>query len=138
MPASTYLGNKLLDHVLRGVAYTAPTNVYVSLHTADPGLTGANEVSTGDWPSYAREDAAQGGALSAAFSAAASKATANANQMAWAANDGAGSVVVTYAGLWDASSAGNFLGYAALTASKTIGVGDEIKIAIGDLDVAIT
>ncbi|WP_421849908.1 phage tail fiber protein [Oricola sp.] len=137
MPASTYLGNALLNHVLRGVAYTAPTGVYVSLHTADPGLTGANEVSTGSWPAYAREEAAQGGALADAFAAASAKATENANEILWAANDGAGSVIVTHVGLWDAASGGNFLFGAALAAPKTVAVTDEIKFAVGQLDITV-
>ena len=138
MPASTYLANKLLDHVLRGVAYTPPTKVYVSLHTGDPGLTGANEVTTGAWPAYAREEASQGGAVGTGFEVAAAKATSNALEMLWAANDGASTITLTHFGLWDAATGGNFLGGDALTASKTIGVTDETVIHANTLDVDLT
>jgi len=35
---SIYLANKLNDHVLKGVVYTPPTNVYIALFTSDAGL----------------------------------------------------------------------------------------------------
>lgn len=135
MPASTYLSNALLNHVLRGVAFTPPTDIFVSLHTADPGLTGTNEVQAAAWPAYARADAKQGGTLADAFAAADSKASENANVLPYAANDGAGAVTVTHFGLWDAASGGNFLGGDAMTSQKVIDVTDEMKIAIGELDV---
>ena len=36
---TTYLANKWLD-LVRGVAFTAPTGLYVKLHTGDPGPAG--------------------------------------------------------------------------------------------------
>lgn len=124
MPISTYLGNELLDHVLRNSAYTPPATVYLSLHTADPGLTGANQVTGG---SYARQ--------ALAVDAAASKATQNTAAEAFT---GMPAVTVTHVGIWDAVSAGNFLWGGALAASKTIAnAGDTFTIAIGDLDISI-
>lgn len=89
MPASTYAANALLNLFLRGVALAAPARVYVSLHTGNPGNTGAAEVTTAAWPAYARNDAAQGGAVATGFSAAASKATKNALDLLYAPHDGA-------------------------------------------------
>ena len=49
---SDYLENKLIDHVFRGTAYTAPGTVYVALFTsACSDSAGGTEVSGG---SYAR------------------------------------------------------------------------------------
>ncbi len=138
MPASTYAGNKILDLMFRGVAWTAPSRVWISLHTADPGLTGANEVTTGAWPAYARQDPAQAGAVGNGFTAASSKAIENALQVLFPANNGAGAVVVTHFAIWDAASAGNCLFSGALTASKTIAVTDEIVIRVGELDLSVT
>ena len=45
MAFSTYLAGKVIDHLLRNQAYTPPATVYASLHTADPGNTGASEVA---------------------------------------------------------------------------------------------
>ncbi|PTM61903.1 phage tail fiber protein [Phreatobacter oligotrophus] len=138
MPASTYAGNKILDLLFRGVAFTAPSRVWISLHTADPGLTGANEVTVGNWPAYARQDPAQAGAVGTGFTAATAKAIENALQVLFPANNGASAVVVTHFAIWDAPSAGNCLFSGALTASKTIAVTDELVIRIGELDLTVT
>jgi hypothetical protein len=44
---------------------------------------------------------------------------------------------VTHVGIWDASTSGNMLAYAALTASKTISTGDVFRIPTGDLDITL-
>ena len=44
---------------------------------------------------------------------------------------------VYYAGVFDASTAGNLLAYAALTTAKTVGTGDVIRVPIGDLDITL-
>jgi hypothetical protein len=124
VPISTYLGNKILDHVLTNTAYTSPATVYLSLHTGDPGLTGASEATGG---SYARQ--------ACAFDAAASKATQNAAAESFT---GMPAATITHVGLWDAVSAGNFLWGGALAASKTTNSGDTFTIADSDLDVSLT
>lgn len=138
MPASTYAGNKILDLLFRGVAFTAPPRVWISLHTADPGLTGAGEVTTVAWPAYARQDPAGGGAVGGGFSAAASKAIENAQLVLFPANDGAGAVTLTHFAIWDAASAGNCLFAGALTAAKVIAVTDEFVIRPGELDLSVS
>lgn len=106
MPYSTYLKHKWLD-VLRGggsgVTFTAPANVYASLHSSSPGDTGANEISGGS-PAYARKvclfNAASGG---------------NLDNSGTPVFDVPASTTVAYVGFWDALTAGNFLGYADVT-----------------------
>jgi len=138
MPATTYLGNELLDHILRGESYTPPTSIFVSLHTADPGLTGANEVTVGAWPAYVRQDADAGGAMTDGFGAASAKSSQNLLKLSFPANDGAGAVVVTHFALWDASTSGNCLLTGALDASKTVAVGDEVTCNPSALTVTVT
>ncbi len=138
MPASTYLGNALLNHILRGITYTPPTKVYISLHTADPGLTGANEVTTTAWPAYVRKDAANGGAIATGFSAAAAKSCANALDLLWAANNGASAVVVTHFALWDAATGGNCLFSDALSSPKTFQPTDEGVLHANALTIGVT
>lgn len=137
MTTSTYAANAILDLFLRGVAVTPPTAAYISLHTGDPGASGANEVSTADWPSYERQDAAQGAAIETGFTAASAKATSNAKQLLYPANDGAAQVVVTHFGIWDAATGGNFIHGDALDAVKTYFPSDEGVIHVGALDVAV-
>jgi len=44
---------------------------------------------------------------------------------------------VTHVGIYDASSAGNLMAWAALTSSKTIETGDVFRIPSGDLDITL-
>jgi hypothetical protein len=39
--------------------------------------------------------------------------------------------------IFDAVTAGNMIGYATLTAAKTIATGDVFRIPLGDLDVTL-
>jgi len=137
MPASTYAGNKMLDLLLRGVAFAAPPRVWVSLHTGDPGLTGANEVTLAEWPAYLRQDPAGGAAVDTGFAAAAAKATSNLKQMSYGAMNGAADVTVTHAAVWDLQAAGNMLVYGPLAAPRTFSPTDEATIKIGKLTEAV-
>lgn len=91
---SNFAENELLD-ALTGVGSYVTTQAYLSLHTADPGETGANEVAGG---SYARQ--------TVTFDAAASGVTQNATLEEFT---GMPTATITDAGLWDAVSGGNFL-----------------------------
>lgn len=125
MSFSNYLETELLDHVFAGNAYTSPSAVYVSLHTANPDedASGA-EVSGGG---YARQ--------SGSFSVSGNTATTTAAiEYATATADYG---TVTHVGIWDASTGGNMLAYAALTASKAIQTGDVFRIPTGDLDITL-
>lgn len=128
MGLSAYLRDKLLDHFLKGTAYTQPTNIYISLHTADPGTTGASEVVGG---SYVRQ-------LANTSFAAASGGTKSSN-----ANvdfTGMPATTVTHVGIWDddGTPAGNFLVGGALSAQKTTNAGDTFRLPSGDIDVSLT
>lgn len=139
MPASTYSANAILNLLVRGVAFTAPARVYVSLHTGNPGNTGASEVTLVQWPSYVRKDPAGGAAVATGFSAASGKATENAKEMLWSdAMDGAASITVSHFAIWDAATGGNCLLTGALTASKTLAPTDECVIHTGELDLSVT
>lgn len=124
--ASTYLANKLLDHVFRNTAYTQPATVYLALYTSDPtDADVGTEVAGG---SYARQ--------SFTVNVAAASATANAGTITFptaSANWG----TVTHVGIRDANAAGNLLAYGALAASRTINSGTTFSIAAGDLDITL-
>jgi hypothetical protein len=97
MGMSTYLAGKVIDHILRNQAYTPVATVYLSLHTADPGLVGSNEVTGG---SYARQ--------AIALTAAASSHTDNSGLLSFTLMPAVASPGVLFAGLWDAATVGNF------------------------------
>ncbi len=126
---SDYLENKLIDHVFRGQAYTAPATLYVALLTAAPSdAGGGTEVSGG---SYARVGVTASLANFAGTQSAGST-TASSGTGGTTSNNGAITFpaptanwgVVTHWAIYDAASAGNLLFHAALTTSKTINNGD--------------
>lgn len=138
---SDHLENKILDHVLRATAYTAPANVYVGLLTAAPNDTGGGtEVSGG---SYARVAVASGTSSwnnTQGNTTGASSGTDGTVENAASINfptPSAGWGTVTHFAVYDASSGGNLLFYAALTASKTINSGDTVSFAAGALSFQI-
>jgi hypothetical protein len=118
------LANSILDKVFRSTDFTDPATVYMSIHSASPGDTGANEVTgyTGSRPATA-------------FDAAASGHTQNTDVETYAAMPAS---TITHVGFWDAASGGNFLGWAALTASKVLALNDTLTFAAGDVDITIS
>jgi len=127
--ASDYLELKLLDHSLGTAAFTAPTDVYVGLHTGSPGDddTGANEISTSG-TGYVRKVAAFA-AASAGSAATNATITFDAATSSWG--------TITHISLYDASAAGNLLFHGAVTTSKTIETGDTFQISSGNLTISL-
>lgn len=138
MPASTYLGNMLLDSILRGQAFTLPTSVFVALHTADPTVAGINEVTLAAWPAYVRVDADQGATIDTGWSVPAAKSTANAKVLLYPIHDGGANITITHFSVWDAATGGNMLVYGALTAAKTISPADQIQWNAGTITATVT
>lgn len=119
------LETRVLQWALTNGSPTRPTAWYIGLFTAAPGETGGGtEVSGG---SYAR--------TSATFTVSGNTAT-NSGAVEFPTATGSWGTI-THAAVFDASTSGNMLLYAALTASKTIATGDILRIPAGDLDVTL-
>ncbi len=126
---SDYLENKVIDYVLRGQAFTAPTNVYFALATSTGSDVACGTEVTGG--SYARVTVASSmanwaGTQSAGSTTASSGTggtTSNNGTVTFPAPTANWGVVTEYC-VFDASTAGNLLWRAALTTSKTINNGD--------------
>lgn len=130
---SDYLENKLIDHLFRGQAYSAPATLHVGLLTAAPSDTGGGtEVSGG---SYARV-AVTGSLANWAGTQGAGTTTASSGNSGTTSNNGAITFpaptanwgVVTHFAIYDAASGGNLMFYGALSASKTINNGDAAPV----------
>lgn len=132
MSVSTYERDKRLS-VFRGTAYGAvPTNYYVSLHTADPGLTGASE--HGATAAYARVAVSPAtGSWTAPATNGANREITNVGAVTFPVATADYSAAITHYGIWDAASAGNFIRGDVLGASKTIQNGDTPSFAAGAL-----
>ena len=109
-------------NAMLNAAFVPSTTYYLSLHTGDPGTTGANEVIGG---SYARQiiqfDSASGGT--------------QASTDAQAFSGLSGPPTVTYFGVWTLVSGGTYLGGGPLTASLTSTL---IDFAIGAITLSVS
>ena len=126
---SYYLENKVLLHVFGGTSYTAPGTLYVALFTSAPSDTGGGTECSGG--SYARKSMA-------AMTVSGTSPTTATNGAAVEFATATGSWgTVTHVGVFDASTSGNLLGWAALSASKTVSSGDVFRFDAGDLDITL-
>lgn len=122
--SNTYETN-VLTWTFTNSAVTRPTAWYIGLFTDNPGeASGGTEVSGNN---YARE----------AVTLTVSGNTAS-NSGAVEFNAATGSWgTITHIAVYDASTGGNQIAYAALTASKAIDTGDILRISDGELDVTL-
>lgn len=141
---SDYLENKLIDHLFRGVSFTAPTAIHVGLLTAAPSDTGGGTEVTGG--SYARVAlapsttnwAATNGATTTTNPSSGTGGTTSNNVAITFPSPTANWGVVTHFALYDAASAGNLFFWQALTTNKTINNGDAApSFAISALTVQV-
>lgn len=124
---SDFLENAVLDHVFGGTAYTAPSTLYVGLYTAAPSDSGGGtEVSGGSYARKSMPAMTVSGTTQATNGAAVEFVTATGS---WGD--------IGWVGIHDAATSGNLLGWAALTASKTVASGDVFRFSAGDLDITL-
>jgi hypothetical protein len=123
---SNYLENVLINATLRGQTYTAPTTVYLALYTSNPtdSATGTEVVDGG----YVRQIIS--------FGIPSNGATSNGSDVIFPIATASWGTV-THIAIFDAQTAGNLLYYGALTASKTIASGDQLRVAAGDITVTL-
>ena len=114
MSISHYAELKILDHTTGRSAWTIPTNVYVKLHTADPGEAATSAAAT------------EATRKVAAWAVAASGAIATSATIEW--TNVAATEVYTHWSLWDDLTAGNALWTGALSSSASVTAGDTFQI----------
>ena len=123
MTIGRYLENVIINHLLRNQSFNSPNKIYVSLHSADPGQIGKNELV--ERP-YTRQPIV--------FSPSTDGTTSNEKEIEFfdmpASN-------ITHMGLWDDVQKGHFLWGGALASPKRLGVGDALRILAHDLEISI-
>lgn len=102
----------------------ATAATHVSLHTDDPGTTGADEVTGG---SYARQAVTWG--------AASGGSKTNSSALTFSIPAG---TTITHVGLWTASTNGTFLGGGPLDSPQSYPTGGTYTINPGDLEATLT
>ena len=122
---SDYLEAKVLDDNLKD------GTPYIALHTAasGPGDTGANEIASSG---YARQAATFG---AAGTDGAGKKSVTTADITFPTAGESWGEL--GYISIWDDVTGGNCLFVAALTANKTVGSGEQLKFASGEISIKV-
>lgn len=123
---SNYLEAAVLNATLRNTTYTSPATVYLSLHSADPGDTGANELTATN--GYARQ--------AVAFNAPSAGVCLNTDEETFTASGGNWTAATHFA-IWDAASAGNCLYSGTLDTSRTILDGASGVFAAGSISVTL-
>jgi len=125
MSFSNYLENKVLGHVFGGTAYSAAGTLYLALFTTNPAEDGSGTEVSGT--SYARQT----------VSFTVTDNTASNTSAVEFPTAGGSWGTVTHVGVYDASTSGNLLAYAALSASKAIDTSDVFRVPAGDLDITL-
>ena len=126
MSMSDYLEDKIGNVLLgggTGTNFTAPSNVYVKLHTGDPGENGTANAA-GETTRKSVTFTTSGGVNTSSTDATWTSVST--------------SETYAYVSLWDNSTAGNCLGSGALASSKAVNSGDTFTISAGNLTYTFT
>lgn len=119
-----YLNNAWLNTIKStGTSFNVAAGIYVLLHTGAPGAAGAGNVSSTTTRQAITFTTATTGVLNSSSSP---------SWTSWAGTNGE---VVSAVSFWDASSAGNCLWTATLSASKTINTGDTFTLSSASLTI---
>lgn len=121
---SDYLEVKINDAVFNATAFSV-AQVYVSLHTGDPGdATGVSEITDSG---YIRKAASFGTAH------ATNGTCANDAEVLFNALADVATLNISHFGLWDAASGGNYLGSGAVAVPKNFSQNDVPRFPIASL-----
>ena len=124
MSFSNYLEYAILDHIFDESSYTAPT-WYVALSTTDPGEDGST-ITEPVGNGYTRIVL---GATTRTLNSVVNDAA-----VTYAAASGSWGTIA-YIALFDAVTAGNFLGSNALDSALAVGSGETARFQAGDITV---
>jgi len=116
--------NGFLDAICNATAFSRSA-IYIQLHTADPGAAGTTAVAGNATRKQVSFGAASGGAISSDAA------------VTWTTGEVDTSEDYTHYSLWDASTAGNFIGSGTVTANA-VTAGDTFTIASGDIDLSLS
>lgn len=117
----------VLNYLLTSTSVTRPTAWYLALFTSNPAEDGSGtEVSTSG-TGYTRK--------TATFTVSGNSAS-NTSEIEFPTAT-ASFGTVTHAAVFDASTGGNMIAYAALSTSKTIDTGDVMRVPASDFDITL-
>jgi len=139
MAFSQYLATKVLSFYKNSTFPTALANVYVSLHNGDPGTAGtSNDVTNSIKGSATRVGiaAANFSAVGAASGGGFEITNSNVCQITTSAQNSSG-ITVSFFGVWDAATSGNFLASGTLTTNVDVQLGDTVQFNSGAMAIKV-
>jgi hypothetical protein len=114
MSISNYAELKILDHLTGTTSWTAPSTVYIKLHTGDPGEDCTSNAATETTRKAASWSAASSGSIATSATLEWTNVSTTETYSHWSA--------------WDAASSGNALWNGALSSSASVTAGDTFQI----------
>lgn len=139
MAFSQYFATQVLNWVKGSPFPTALANVYVSLHSSDPGTAGTSGDVTNTITNSVNRTTISSSALSTVAGASGGGfevTNTGVIQLTTSANN-VTPITVTHFGVWDAASGGNFLASGQLTSSVDVEVGDTVQFNINAMAVRV-
>ena len=127
MSLSNTFETRVLTWLFTGDAVTRPSAFYVALFTSNPDEDASGTEVTTSGTAYVRQ--------SASFTVSGNTASNSAAIEFPTATASYGTV--THIGVFDASSGGNLIAYAALSTSKAIDTGDVLRLPASDLNITM-
>ena len=121
--SNTYETN-VLKWAFNADSVTRPTNWYLGLFTSNPGEGGGTEISGNGYTRKAVTFTVTGDTATNSGSVEFDVATGS-----WG--------TISHVAVFDASSGGAQIAYAALTTAKAIDTGDVLRFPVGDVDVTL-
>lgn len=139
MAFSQYFATQVLSWVKGAPFPTALSNVYVSLHSSDPGTGGTTgDVTNSITGTTTRTAVAASGLGSVTGASGGGFEITNTGvvQLTTSAQNPS-AITVTHFGIWDGATGGNFLASGQLTSSVDVELGDTVQFNIGALAVRV-
>lgn len=124
---SAAVANDILDAIGNNSALTTIpiTTAYIKLHTGDPGASATSNAAGNTTRKSISFGSPSGGAMT------------NDADITWSTGEVTTSEDYTHFSVWDASTAGNFIGSGTITANA-VTAGDQFTIASGDLSLSLS
>ena len=137
MAFSSYLADKILLWFKSTTFPAAPSNVYISLHSGDPGVRVTDKVVTKTVTGGSTSTQVARSAFSSVGAASGGGyEVTNSNTVQVTTNANA-SATVTHFGIWSASTSGNFWASGALTSSVSVHSGDTVQFNGGAMAIRV-
>lgn len=120
---SSAVANAILNALDDAGTWTPPSEVWIKLHTGDPGAAGTSNAAS----NTTRQ--------SAVFGSAAAGSATTTNTITWTSVSATESY--SHISAWDASTSGNLIWTDGLEATRGMTAGDNFTIASGDIDISL-